>query len=209
MAIRVLLDHNVPQERIALLSLLVSKQGEKQEKICQNLARRKIRICFTSIAENRDEINFFSGVQTVAYVFPQVKIVSTACDDEIDLKTGFICPGLGNFGDRFFGTDEYQINESQESFSFEPCLNDSPSDKTSKVSFSLEFWDFLSSNRWHRQLSLRIRILTRNTHHFALSSQVLSKQNILMDARSRLLSFRFPLFSDFQWNKRFQNFDAI
>jgi hypothetical protein len=28
MAIRVLLDHNVPQDKIALLSLLVSKQGE-------------------------------------------------------------------------------------------------------------------------------------------------------------------------------------
>lgn len=28
MAIRVLLDHNVPQEKIALLSLLVSKQGK-------------------------------------------------------------------------------------------------------------------------------------------------------------------------------------
>jgi len=27
MAIRVLLDHNVPQDKIALLSLLVSKQG--------------------------------------------------------------------------------------------------------------------------------------------------------------------------------------
>jgi hypothetical protein len=27
MAIRVLLDHNVPEDRIALLSLLVSKQG--------------------------------------------------------------------------------------------------------------------------------------------------------------------------------------
>ena len=27
MAIRVLLDHNVPEEKIALLSLLVSKQG--------------------------------------------------------------------------------------------------------------------------------------------------------------------------------------
>lgn len=28
MAIRVLLDHNVPEDKIALLSLLVSKQGK-------------------------------------------------------------------------------------------------------------------------------------------------------------------------------------
>ncbi|CAF4240197.1 unnamed protein product [Rotaria socialis] len=71
MAIRVLLDHNVPEEKIALLSLLVSKQG----------------------------------VQTIAYVFPKVKIVTTACDTQLDLTSGFICPGLGNFGDRYFGTD--------------------------------------------------------------------------------------------------------
>ncbi|CAF4338866.1 unnamed protein product, partial [Adineta steineri] len=71
MAIRVLLDHNVPQEKIALLSLLVSKQG----------------------------------VHTIAYAFPKVKIVTTACDTQLDHDTGFICPGLGNFGDRYFGTD--------------------------------------------------------------------------------------------------------
>lgn len=45
------------------------------------------------------------GVQTVAYVFPKVKIITTACDTELDPTTGFICPGLGNFGDRYFGTD--------------------------------------------------------------------------------------------------------
>lgn len=45
-----------------------------------------------------------SGVQTVAYAFPKVKIVSTACDTQLDPSTGFICPGLGNFGDRYFGT---------------------------------------------------------------------------------------------------------
>ncbi|CAF1259929.1 unnamed protein product [Adineta steineri] len=71
MAIRVLLDHNVPEDKIALLSLLVSKQG----------------------------------VQTVAYAFPKVKIVTTACDTQLDPESGFICPGLGNFGDRYFGTD--------------------------------------------------------------------------------------------------------
>jgi hypothetical protein len=34
-----------------------------------------------------------------------VKIVTTACDTQLDQDTGFICPGLGNFGDRYFGTD--------------------------------------------------------------------------------------------------------
>lgn len=48
---------------------------------------------------------FHLGVQTVAYAFPKVKIVTTAYDTQLDQETGFICPGLGNFGDRYFGTD--------------------------------------------------------------------------------------------------------
>ncbi|CAF0938138.1 unnamed protein product [Didymodactylos carnosus] len=81
MAIRVLLDHNVDEEKIALLSLLVSKQG----------------------------------VQTIGYAFNKVKIIATACDEHLDAQY-FICPGLGNFGDRYFGTDNTNNskNESNE-----------------------------------------------------------------------------------------------
>lgn len=69
MAIRVLLDHDVPQENILFLSLLVAE----------------------------------SGVQTVAYAFPKVKIVTTAVDKEVN-ENFHILPGIGNFGDRYFGT---------------------------------------------------------------------------------------------------------
>jgi hypothetical protein len=98
MAIRVLLDHNVPEDKIALLSLLVSQQG----------------------------------VQTIAYAFPKVKIVTTACDTQLDQTTGFICPGLGNFGDRYFGTDlisdlDDTIIHTSENLNFQPCTPHSPS----------------------------------------------------------------------------------
>jgi hypothetical protein len=98
MAIRVLLDHNVPEDKIALLSLLVSQQG----------------------------------VQTIAYAFPKVKIVTTACDTQLDQKTGFICPGLGNFGDRYFGTDlssylDDAMITTNENLNFQACSSHSPS----------------------------------------------------------------------------------
>ncbi|XP_072045151.1 uridine-cytidine kinase-like 1 isoform X2 [Amphiura filiformis] len=70
MAIRVLLDHDVPQENIMLLSLLMAE----------------------------------SGVHTIAYAFPKVKIVTTAVDKEVN-DNFHIIPGIGNFGDRYFGTD--------------------------------------------------------------------------------------------------------
>ncbi|KAK7502256.1 hypothetical protein BaRGS_00006620 [Batillaria attramentaria] len=70
MAIRVLLDHDVPEENITLCSLLMAE----------------------------------SGVHSVAYAFPAVKIVTTAVDKEVN-DDFHILPGIGNFGDRFFGTD--------------------------------------------------------------------------------------------------------
>jgi len=77
MAIRVLLDHDVPEENINLVSLLMAE----------------------------------SGVHTIAYAFPQVKIVTTAVDPEINDKF-HVLPGIGNFGDRYFGT-EPTIAESE------------------------------------------------------------------------------------------------
>jgi len=71
MAIRVLLDHDVKEDRIVLLSLLMAE----------------------------------SGIHAIAYAFPKVKILTTAYDPEID-EQFHIIPGIGNFGDRYFGTDE-------------------------------------------------------------------------------------------------------
>ena len=39
------------------------------------------------------------GVHTIAYAFPNVKIVTTAVDPEINEKF-HVLPGIGNFGDR-------------------------------------------------------------------------------------------------------------
>lgn len=70
MAIRVLLDHDVPESNIFLVSLLMAE----------------------------------SGVHSVAYAFPKVRIVTTAVDPEINDKF-YVLPGIGNFGDRYFGTE--------------------------------------------------------------------------------------------------------
>lgn len=70
MAIRVLLDHDVPEENILLVSLLMA----------------------------------LPGVHSVAYAFPGVKLVTTAVDNDID-NNFHILPGIGNFGDRYFGTE--------------------------------------------------------------------------------------------------------
>uniref|UniRef100_A0A674MMV0 Uridine-cytidine kinase n=1 Tax=Takifugu rubripes TaxID=31033 RepID=A0A674MMV0_TAKRU len=70
MAIRVLLDHDVAEDKIFLLSLLMAEMG----------------------------------VHSVAYAFPRVRIITTAVDKEVNDQFHII-PGIGNFGDRYFGTD--------------------------------------------------------------------------------------------------------
>ncbi|XP_016148956.1 uridine-cytidine kinase-like 1 [Sinocyclocheilus grahami] len=70
MAIRVLLDHDVQEDKILLVSLLMAEMG----------------------------------VHSVAYAFPQVKIITTAVDKKVN-DLFHIIPGIGNFGDRYFGTD--------------------------------------------------------------------------------------------------------
>ncbi|XP_077496691.1 uridine-cytidine kinase-like lethal (2) k01209 isoform X4 [Amblyomma americanum] len=70
MAVRVLLDHDVPEENIMLVSLLMAE----------------------------------SGVHSVAYAFPKVRIITTAVDPVVTEKF-YIEPGIGNFGDRYFGTE--------------------------------------------------------------------------------------------------------
>lgn len=44
------------------------------------------------------------GVHNVAYAFPKVKIITTAVDPELNHMWN-ILPGMGNFGDRYFGTE--------------------------------------------------------------------------------------------------------
>lgn len=69
MAIRVVLDHGVPEDHIFFLTLVTAPEG----------------------------------IRTIAYAFPQVKLFTSAIDKEVT-SNYFILPGMGNFGDRYFGT---------------------------------------------------------------------------------------------------------
>ncbi|KAM9828812.1 uridine-cytidine kinase-like 1a isoform 1-T1 [Syngnathus typhle] len=85
MAVRVLLrvcmqDHEVQEEKILLVSLLMAELG----------------------------------VHSVAYAFPKVKIITTAVDKSLDHSLHVI-PGIGDFGDRYFGTNGFEkCTEDQE-----------------------------------------------------------------------------------------------
>ncbi len=54
-------------------------------------------IMFVSILASR------LGVHSVAYAFPRVNIVTSAIDEQVN-ENFYILPGVGNYGDRYFGT---------------------------------------------------------------------------------------------------------
>jgi len=70
MAIRFLLDHGVPENRIIFATILASAQG----------------------------------LHVVSQRHPNIQIVCGLIDDE--LVEGVIHPGLGHFGNRYFGTED-------------------------------------------------------------------------------------------------------
>lgn len=70
MAIRILLDHDVPEHNITFATLVMGQ----------------------------------SGVHTLACAFPSVRIVTAAVDPETNDRF-HIVPGIGNFGNRYFGTE--------------------------------------------------------------------------------------------------------
>ncbi|KAK4521859.1 uncharacterized protein ATC70_004397 [Mucor velutinosus] len=72
MAIRVLLDHEVPEERIIFVSFLAAQ----------------------------------IGLTVITNAFPRVKIVTSMVDPNFNREKLWIEPGIGNFGDRYFGTEE-------------------------------------------------------------------------------------------------------
>ncbi|CAG8519696.1 18681_t:CDS:10 [Acaulospora morrowiae] len=70
MAIRVLLDHNVPEDHIIFLTFLATP----------------------------------IGIHTISNAFPLVRICTSMIDPKVNKETLFIEPGMGNFGDRYYGT---------------------------------------------------------------------------------------------------------
>lgn len=71
MAVRVLLDHDVPPENIVILTLIASPLG----------------------------------LHSLAYAFPSIKIITAEVDIGLN-EHKHIVPGLGNFADRYFGTNK-------------------------------------------------------------------------------------------------------
>ena len=50
------------------------------------------------------------GVHSVAYAYPRVRIITSAVDSEVNERFHII-PGVGNYGDRYFGTEPELVHD--------------------------------------------------------------------------------------------------
>jgi uracil phosphoribosyltransferase len=90
----------VPTDDVVLLDPMIATGGSaidaikilKEEKIEEN------KIKFAAVIASRE------GLDRIRKEFPKIKIVVPHVDEKLNDKK-FIVPGLGDFGDRFFGTE--------------------------------------------------------------------------------------------------------
>lgn len=93
------LPQNIQENRVLLLDPMLASGGSASMCI-QSLLDKGVR------EENIVFINLISveeGIQNLFEKFPKIKIVTSKCDPVL-LPIKYIAPGLGDFGDRFYGT---------------------------------------------------------------------------------------------------------
>ncbi len=87
-------------EQIIILDPMIATGGTGVE-VLAHLAQRGVtqdRILFASI------ICAPEGLKVIRDQFPDITIITASIDDHLN-PTKFIVPGLGDFGDRYFGTE--------------------------------------------------------------------------------------------------------
>lgn len=90
----------INSEQIIVLDPMIATGGSATAalKIITELGVEQKRIIFVAIIGSQE------GVDTVLKTFPHIKLIIAAVDQKLN-PNKFIFPGLGDFGDRYFGTE--------------------------------------------------------------------------------------------------------
>ena len=92
---------DISQRHVLLMDPLLASGGTVLKAIEVLLAHgaKEKNISFLNLIASR------KGIETVHAVYPDVTIVTTAIDEGLDDQR-YIVPGIGDFGERYFGTDD-------------------------------------------------------------------------------------------------------
>jgi len=95
---------NIPsinhQDKVIILDPMISTGGTGIEtlKILRELGVQDKNVIFASIIASPE------GIGAMLSEFPRLKIIQAGIDEKLN-KDKFIVPGLGDFGDRYYGTE--------------------------------------------------------------------------------------------------------
>jgi uracil phosphoribosyltransferase len=94
------LPHDISERHVLLLDPMLATGGTALAAIQILLDRgvREDRIVFINL------ITVPEGITAVCQRYPEVRIVTSAIDERLN-ENAYMMPGIGDFGDRFFGTN--------------------------------------------------------------------------------------------------------
>lgn len=94
------LPSGLPERQVLLLDPMLATGGSacKAIEILKQKGAKEEKIIFINL------ISCPQGLKVVCSRFPKVRIITGAVDKKLNAKA-YIVPGLGDFGDRYFGTD--------------------------------------------------------------------------------------------------------
>lgn len=89
-----------PADDIILLDPMIATGGSGTEAIAilKKLGLKEEKMLFVAIIASKE------GIEKIKNKFPKVRIIVPHIDNSLNSKK-FIVPGLGDFGDRYFGTE--------------------------------------------------------------------------------------------------------
>lgn len=89
------------RDDVILLDPMIATGGSAIDalKILKDKGAREEKIIFAAVVAAPE------GLERVQQAFPKIKIIVPAVDEKLNDKK-FIVPGLGDFGDRYFGTED-------------------------------------------------------------------------------------------------------
>jgi len=97
-----------PNQQIIIIDPMIATGGTGIEtlKLLQDDGVQENKILFVSIVSAPE------GINKIRTSFPGITIITASEDEKLNTQK-FIVPGLGDFGDRYFGTEKQQIHSNK------------------------------------------------------------------------------------------------
>lgn len=104
-AISLLISKGVPESHIIFLNL-IAVNNANQTKPLVNILSLSVKSQMFCLTQEEKKPQAPQGIHALCKKYPMVKIVTSEIDASLN-EDSRVIPGMGEFADRYFGTDNY------------------------------------------------------------------------------------------------------